>query len=231
MITKGSVRRKSVEVFRKVIELRKKEYSYTEIRKETGIAKSTINNWLSLAGLTLSKEHLQIQAKKRIENHVIATEASKRTRAKRREEIIQDFVIENRNNLDDPFFVAGVMLYEAEGSKQSNSFSNSDFRLILLYIRFLEKYVLLNRNSDMGFRLYIHETRRKDLQRIKNFWSKKLGINPDIIKVSWKRNIVTKRRFNLDYEGQMSVKVIGVKQFIGKILTISDIILSRYSRV
>ena len=82
MITRGSVRRKSAEIFKKVIELRKREYSYTEIKKETGVAKSTINNWLTLAGLTLTKEHLNIQAKKRVENHVVATEASKRTRAR-----------------------------------------------------------------------------------------------------------------------------------------------------
>jgi len=79
-------RRKSFELYKQVIQLRKQEHSYSQIRRETGLAKSTINNWLTYAGLTLSKEHLKIQAIKRLENHIIATEASKRTRFKKERE-------------------------------------------------------------------------------------------------------------------------------------------------
>jgi hypothetical protein len=231
MINKGSVRRKSVETFRKVIELRKKEYSYSEIRKETGVAKSTINNWLTLAGLTLSKEHLQIQAKKRAENHVIGTAASKVTRARRKEAEIQTFIQSVKEYFNDPFFIGGVMLYEAEGAKGSaNSFSNSDFRLIAVYIKFLEKYFTLNKNENFRFRLYIHELRKNDKERILDFWSKKLAINKDVIRLSWKHNKVTKRRFNLNYVGQFETRVIRYPFFFEKLSAISDIILSRYLR-
>ncbi len=88
MITHGSVRRKSKETFQRVIELRKKGHSYTEIKKETGVAKSTINNWLSLAGFTLSKEHLVVQNKKRIENHILGTIASKITELKEKQKML-----------------------------------------------------------------------------------------------------------------------------------------------
>jgi hypothetical protein len=230
MINKGSVRRKSVETFRKVIELRKKEYSYTEIRKETGVAKSTINNWLTLAGLTLTKEHLQIQATKRVRNHVLGTTASKITRARRKERDIQNFILEQKANFNDPFFVAGIMLYEAEGTKINNNFSNSDFRLIVTYIKFLEKYFRLDRKKDMNFRLYIHEIRKSDLNRIKNFWGKKLNLDKDDFHISWKHNVVSQKRINLDYVGQLGVRVFGVKHFTGKMLTISDIILSVFQR-
>jgi hypothetical protein len=230
MINKGPVRRKSAEIFKKVIELRKREYSYSEIRKETGIAKSTINNWLTLAGLTLTKEHLQIQAKKRVENHVIATEASKRTRARRKDEDIRTFIQENRKFMNNPFFVTGIMLYEAEGTKVNNNFSNSDFRLIVIYIKFLEKYFGLDRKKDMNFRLYVHETRKNDLDRIKNFWAKRLKIDKNTFRVSWKHNIVSLRRMNLDYVGQIGVRVNGISHFTSKMLAISDIILSVFQR-
>jgi hypothetical protein len=231
MITKGSVRRKSAEVFKKVIELRKKEYSYTEIRKETGVAKSTINNWLSLAGLTLSKEHLQIQAKKRVENHVVATEASKITRERRKESEIQHFIMENKRNINDPFFVAGIMLYEAEGSKGTDcKFSNSDYRLIIIFTRFIEKYTLLRRDKNMTFELYIHESRAIDLDRIKRFWSAKIGIPVEKLRVYWKRNRVIGRKENVDYVGQIMVRVHGEKIFGSKLLAISDIILRQYLR-
>lgn len=231
MINRGSVRRKSIKIYQKVIELRKKGHSYTEIKKETGVAKSTINNWLSLAGFTLTSEHLKIQSKKRIENHILGTEASRLTRAKSKDEDIQQFIHSVRKYFDDPFFVAGIMLYEAEGSKgETNGFSNSDFRLIRLYIKFVRKYFDHDKNLDLTTRLYIHDSRKADLDRILNFWSKKTGINKENISVSWKHNTVTIRRINMDYVGQFNIHIKRITHFTSKMLAISDIILARYTR-
>jgi len=231
MITKGSVRRKSAEVFKKVIELRKNGFSYTEIKKETGIAKSTINNWLSLAGLTLTKEHLQIQVKKRVENHVLGTEASKITRARRKELDISKFINKQKDYFNDPFYNYGIALYEAEGSKRTDcKFSNSDYRLILTFVKFVERYFYLNRKENMSFSLYIHETRKNDLRKILNFWSRNIDIKKDLIHTYWKKNKVVGRRENPDYSGQFQVRVMGEKVLGSKILAISDIILKKYLR-
>lgn len=232
MVTRGSVRRKGKETFQKVIELRKKGLSYTEIKKETGIAKSTINNWLSFAGLTLSKEHIDIQNKKRAENHVLGTAASKITRKRRKDEDIQNFINLQKANFKDPLFVAGIMLYEAEGTKSdSNGFSNSDFRLVNLYIKFLEKYLGLSKNENMTFRIYIHEIRKMDLERVKRFWSSKLSVDIDKFAISWKHNIVAKKQENLDYVGQLSMSVRKVSHFASKMIALSDIILTRYQKI
>ncbi|KKP47470.1 MAG: hypothetical protein UR39_C0004G0060 [Candidatus Woesebacteria bacterium GW2011_GWA1_33_30] len=232
MLTRFSVRRKSKDVFQKVITLRKLGYSYSEIIKETGVAKSTINSWITFAGLNLSPEHMQIQLKKRVQNHVLGTLASKITRLKRRDEDVQNFISEQKVNFNDPLFVAGVMLYEAEGTKSySNGFSNSDFRLINLYIKFLEKYFRLSKKENMSFRLYIHEIRKSDLERIKRFWSKKLIIDVNKFAISWKHNIVAKQQENLDYVGQLSVNVRKMSHFISKMVTLSDIILTRYQKL
>lgn len=232
MVTRGSVRRKGKEVFQKVIELRKKGLSYTEIQIETGIAKSTINNWLTFAGLTLTKEHLQISRNKYLQNNVIATAASKITRARQKDSDIQNFIKAKRNNFDDPLFVAGVMLYEAEGSKSSsNGFSNSDFRLINLYISFLEKYFSISKNENLRFRLFIHEVRKNDLSRIKRFWANKISIDKNQFSLSWKHNIVAKHQENLDYVGQLNVSVRKISHFTSKMLALSDIILTRYQKV
>lgn len=232
MVTHGSVRRKGKEIFQKVIELRKKGLSYTEIRKETGIAKSTINNWLTFAGLTLSKEHLEISRKRYLVNNVLATAASKITRARRKDEDIEKFIQAHKKNLEDSLFVAGIMLYEAEGSKnENNCFSNSDFRLIVVFIKFVERYFNINRNTDLSYRLYIHEIRKNDLDRIIRFWSIKLNINPKKIKISWKHNSVTERRKNLDYVGQLNVHILNNTHMTSKLLAISDIILTRYQKV
>jgi hypothetical protein len=159
----------------------------------------------------------------------LGTIASKITRAKHRTEDVDQFIQKHKSNLEDPLFIAGIMLYEAEGSKgESNGFSNSDFRLINMFIKFLDKYI--GKNLNLTYRLYIHDSRKDDLQKILNFWSKKISIKSNQIKVSWKHNIVTKQRENKDYVGQFEVRVKEITHFTSKILAISDIILSEYTR-
>lgn len=143
-------RRKNNDVYRKVITLRKEMHTYSEIIKETGVSKSTISTWLSHAGLTLTKEQLQIQRRKRVMNYVIATEAARVTKAKRSEREVNLFISQMRDHFSDPFFVAGIMLYEAEGRKVDNfEFSNSDYRLHQVFLRFLRRYILADSRSRL----------------------------------------------------------------------------------
>lgn len=232
MVNKSSVRFNNKDKFKQCIKLRKQGLSYSEIRREVSIAKSTLNNWLTLAGLTLTTEHLNIQKTKRLQNHVIATEASRITRARKADLEIHRFVQSFRKFLDDPFFVGGIMLYEAEGSKDENCrFSNSDYRMIQMFINFVEKFFSLDRIKHMRFCVYIHETRSNDLEKIKGFWCKKLAIQQDQLKVLWKKHKITRRRLNPDYVGQMQVGVIGISFLTRKFRVFSDIILKQYCRV
>lgn len=231
MVNKSSIRFSNSDKFRKCIKLRRQGLSYGEIREVVPVAKSTLQNWLTLAGLTLTKEHLQIQLKKRLEKRQAATEASRITRSKKAEQEIHRCVQEFKEFLSDPFFVAGVILYEAEGSKNQCVLSNSDYRVMQLFVRFLEKYFYLDRKKNMHFRVYIHETRSSDLDKIKGFWSKKIRIPVEYIALSWKKNIVTRRRANADYVGQLSVFVSGIPFLTRKLLFISSIILKKYCRV
>lgn len=229
MITRGSVRRKSREVFQKVIELRKKGFSYSEIIKETNVAKSTINNWITFAGLNLSPEHLRIQQRKRIENYVVATEASRITRLNRKLSDIQNFISKYKEYFNDPFFNYGIAIFESEGSKSTDcKFSNSDYRLIITFIKFIEKYFDLNRQSNMSFSLFIHESRKNDLIKILAFWAKKVDVSKNKFYVYWKKNKIVGRRENKDYLGQISVRIMGERILGSKLLAISDIILKKY---
>ncbi len=231
MVNKSSVRFGNRDKFRQCIELRKQGLSYTEIRQVVPVAKSTLQNWLVLAGLTLTHKHLQIQLQKRLEKKQAATEASKVTRAKKADQEIHRFIQEYKRFLNDPFFVAGIILYVAEGSKGDCKLSNSDYRVILMFVIFMEKYFLLDRMKNMRFRMYIHEVRSYDLKKIRGFWSKKLNIDAAGIALSWKKNIVAKRRENADYVGQLSVSIFGVPYLGRKIQFLSSIILKKYCRV
>ncbi len=122
-------------------------------------------------------------------------------------------------------------MFESEGSKSTGCrFSNSDFRLIQVFIKFVEKYLSLERNINMDFGLYIHKTRSGDLKRIQRFWSKKIQIPISKIKVYWKKNKIVGRRENQNYIGQMLIRVRGEKVLGSKMQAISDIILKKYQR-
>lgn len=85
--------------------------------------------------------------------------------------------------------------------------------------------------NDEGDRVYIHDKRKNDLGKILSFWSKKLLIDYNEIRVSWKHNNVSKKRFNPDYVGQMGVSVVRYPYFLEKLLAISDIILAKYQKI
>lgn len=225
MITTLKVRDKNLYRYEECVSLRKQGLSYGEIRQKVSVAKSTLNNWLTLAGLTLTAEHLQVQKEKRKLGHVVATEAARITKKLRSEKILNTFIGDYHRYIADPAFVSGVMLYEAEGSKADFCFSNSDYRVIRFFVGFLEKYFRIDKTIDIGFRLYIHKTRNKDLPRILEFWSSKLGIPQEKFRISWKRNITFSRKDNGDYVGQMTLRTGKVPLLTRKILAISDIIL------
>src|SRR5689334_17545168 len=120
MITKFKVRRENKEKYQRCVQLRKQGLSYSEIKKEVPIAKSTLQNWLTLAGLTLTTEHLEIQLNKRIENGIsgkAGSEAARFIRESYYKENIGKFLEKHKNNLN-PLLTGGCMLYEAEGTKE-----------------------------------------------------------------------------------------------------------------
>jgi hypothetical protein len=82
----------------------------------------------------------------------------------------------------------------------------------------------------LTFEIYIHDSREKDLEKIKQYWMKTIGISIQKIKVYWKRNNIVGRKNNPDYLGQMLVRVRGERILGSKLLAISDIILKKYQR-
>jgi hypothetical protein len=98
-------------------------------------------------------------------------------------------------------------------------------------LKFIEKYFSLRREENMVFEVYIHETRMGDVEKIKNFWTGKLKIPKNIMKIYWKKNKIVGRRENPDYVGQMLVRIRGESVLGSKIQAISNIILRKYQKL
>jgi hypothetical protein len=184
--------------------------SYREIKEVLGVSKSSLSEWLRDVPITEEqREALYFRKVEGAERRATAIKAQhaavrSRTVGEAREQI-------GRLNGRE-LFVAGVVAYWAEGAKdkpwrnsQQVRFFNSDPRLILLFLKWLD---LLEIPRDrLLFRLSIHE--QANLAAAFRFWSDLVGIPADGIQKSLKRHNPKPGRKNTghSYHGCLTVKV------------------------
>lgn len=158
----------------KAIILRKQGKSYSQIKKDLKVSKSTLSMWLR--NYPLSKQRireLRDWNEQRIEKF---RKTMRRKREKRLKEIyrIQKKLIPFLNNRE--FFIAGLFLYWGEGSKSQPTglaISNTDPSIIQFFIIWLTKSLKLLKNK---LRVQLHLYKDMDIEKEIQFWSKTLSI-------------------------------------------------------
>jgi hypothetical protein len=158
----------------KILELRRRGRSYNEIANTLGIYKSRISYLVGKdASSVVVKEKLTarnvIKSRKRMKNlaHKVR-EVMEKSDEETRKEARMSF----QKLVSDPLFVAGIMLYWGEGDNKSRNhlrLTNTDPRMISLYVRFVERILLVPKDKiSVGLILYPDLNDKK----CKNFWSK-----------------------------------------------------------
>lgn len=169
----------------KAIKLRKQGYSYSQIKKELGISKSTLSGWLANYPLSNKRiRELRDNNPRRIENYI-------QTMQKKRE---AKFLIEFERAKKDiksisgrELFIAGFFLYWAEGGKTRRNtltLSNTDPAMLKVYLKWL---ILLGVSKNkLKIRLHLY----KDMDRDKEilFWKKELGLAQSQFQKAWIKN-------------------------------------------
>ena len=205
----------------KAIALRKQGLSYREIRQQIPVAKSTLNYWFKKEGLTDTKEHEDIKNRKYKENWQLGVEASKQKRRLKTETAIQSFVGRYRDN-KDPLFVAGCMLYKAEGDKtQACAFTNSDHRVIKLFRRFATRYF----ENDFIYVLWIHRNKAVDKDILVRYWCDKLNVTPNDITAYFKDGEQNREKYRREYHGTIRLVFRKSRIMRKQILAMSDMLL------
>lgn len=156
------------------IQMRRQNKSYNEISRTLGIPMGTLSGWFINDRLSqkTKKELTQLaltQTLKRVKQWVATNQARwEKWRGEAREDATREFIKLYKN----PLFVAGLMLYWAEGdSKLGNPcrFTNTDPRMISLYIRFLLRILNVPKEKlRVAIILYPDLSEKNCL----NFWSK-----------------------------------------------------------
>jgi hypothetical protein len=108
----------------------------------------------------------------------IGAQRNHQNRIARLKDIRQAADNEYNQKLKDPFFLAGLMLYLAEGSKKTEQFQfmNSDPKLMQCMVNWVTTSGELD-VQHLRFHLYIHELYAHE--NCERFWSKELGLKSE----------------------------------------------------
>lgn len=154
-------------------DLRRLGLSYGEIQRYIDVKKSTLATWCRDVTLT-SDQKAAIQQRTGSRKGI-----PRDTNWRRRLEIadIRRTALKEAARLaGDALWVAGVVLYWAEGSKTRNmlELTNSDPRTLRLFIRWVRRYV----TPDPRFVLHLHLHEGNDDRAARAFWRRETGL-PD----------------------------------------------------
>ena len=203
-----------VTLKQQAVELRTQGLSYSEILEQISIAKSTLSLWLQEVGL--SKKQRQRLTEKRRLSALRGAQRRKNDRLLRTAQIHAEALGELDSLTQKELWLLGIALYWAEGSKEKEgsagtgiSFSNSDSRMIALFIRWLMEACEINA-SRINFQIYIHENSLHRVPDVQKYWSEATGFPmKSFDKVYFKKNKLSTNRKNVGslYYGLLRVKV------------------------
>jgi DNA-binding transcriptional ArsR family regulator len=159
----------------KALEMRKREMSYSQIKKALGISKSTLSYWL--ADYPLSKERIRELRdcnEQRIERY-------RETMRKKRQDRLDIFYKQEKLKIfpinKKELYLAGLFIYMGEGAKSQNLkqllISNTNPAIIKFFIYWAEKSLLISRDK-MSVQLHLYSD--MDINKEIDFWSTTLKI-------------------------------------------------------
>ena len=166
------------ELKAKAIKLRiENNLSYNSILAQVPVAKSTLSEWLK--NFPLSKEKITELRREGWKKGEASREKFRETmRNKRNERIgkIYNSCLAKMSKISrDAFWVAGLMLYLGEGSKNDYSkivLANTDPKIVVFFTKWLNEFLAIPRNK---LKAQLHLYPNMDLDKERNFWKNILG--------------------------------------------------------
>lgn len=192
-----------------------KEWSYTQIREKLSIPKSTLSYWLR--DLPLSEKRITELRKKSWLKGEASRERYRNTMREKKEEKRRNIYKEESYKFkeinDQSYYVAGLMLYLAEGSKTKDSqinIANTDPEIISFFIRWLSKFFHINKSH---IKIQLHLYKSMNIANEENFWKNTLRIKEDQL---YKTQVRKLRKGSFSYKsshghGTCSLYIMGVQ--------------------
>ncbi len=160
-----------------VLELRKKGLTYRQILEKVPVSKSSVSLWLKDSVLTEAEMRLLKRRKDSSisRGRIRAATSLRQARLERDKQILEEARKEFDQNKKDAFFILGIGLYWAEGSKRSPAFGfmNSDSEMARLMINWIREY-LRPAEDEIRMRVYTHKSFAHE--KHEEVWAKLLTI-------------------------------------------------------
>ncbi|MDP2788882.1 MAG: hypothetical protein Q8O46_02410 [bacterium] len=220
---------------RKAIQLRREGKTYSEILGAILVAKSTLGLWFKEVKLSKPEKQKFTEAKRLAS--LRGGMAKKQQRIERQNRIF----LEAKSKIKSPsryeFFLIGVCLYWAEGTKEKEyrpgsgvAFSNMDPKMIILFLKWLKIICKVPKNM-IGFEIMVHKSHKHKLLKVRRFWSKTTGFPvSSFSKVYFKNSKIKKtKRKNVGekYHGVLKVQVKRSSDLVRKIASWSEAIFEK----
>lgn len=158
--------------------LRKKGYSYNQIKAVTGLSKDTISR--SCRDIILTPSQIKLLDLSRRRGQTLASIKGAKSNQLKRIQNEKALLEEGVNQVGAltvrDKFIAGITFYQGEGSKTSHAveFTNTDPETIKFMVDWFEQFCEIKR-EDLKCSLWLHDNLDEDVA--KEYWSKLLKIN------------------------------------------------------
>jgi hypothetical protein len=187
--------------------------TYAEIRTVLPVPKGTLSHWCR--DLDLSPDQIEVIKKRGWRSAAAQDKAAIARKEKyrsRNEEIRQRAREEYPELESDPFFMAGLVTYWAEGHKTGNAvgISNSDPALVNLFLKWADEYLGISLEK---FRVQLHLHSGQNESDTKLFWSEMTGLKLSQFGKTYIKTEGTGHRKKVLYQGTAKVVSSNAAQF------------------
>lgn len=199
------------------------QMSYGEIKKRLGVSKGTLSRWLE--DLPLSPERMLELRRNGWSKGEAKREKFRETMRAKRDARDAEVYIRQKQRLslvsEESLFVAGLMLYAAEGEKKSRcdiAFTNTDPALVRFFARWIVQFLGLPKEK---LRIQLHLYENMDIKVEEQFWLTELSFSEMQL---WKSQVHKLRPNSFSYRDTSRHGTC--KLYIGNTIKKSEIRLS-----
>lgn len=149
------------ETYKQVLEFRKRGFTYAEISKICGISKGTVSNYLSKKAFSkrVAKDNAERAARENVKRIGLVNSARKAERKARYTEAVRSAETEFKHYKSNPLFIAGLMLYMADGDQKDTSrirMSSVNTEQHRIFIQFMQEYLGVTQD-DISFVITLYK--------------------------------------------------------------------------
>ena len=196
---------------------------YRAIAERVKVSKSTLSRWLE--NLPLPDERILELRREAWRRGETSRERFRQTMRAKRDERDRQTYLRQKKKLarisEQSMFIAGLMLYAAEGDKKSKAdiaFTNTDPILILFFARWIVRFLGFPKEK---LRIQLHLYENMDVKAEELFWMRELGMSKGQL---WKSQVRTLRPKSFSYRD--TARHGTCKLYVGSVPKKAEVMLS-----